>query len=127
MSRKERLKVQELVDAIHRTSGQLSQVARSFGVSTHTIYEYRDKYPAVAQAIIESRLTFDDILLDTAERQLVTAANEGKAWAVQYILNKKGIARGYREVTRQEVTGADGAAQETRIIIQYADANTHTT
>jgi hypothetical protein len=126
MARKERIKVQELIDAIHKTSGQLSQVARTFGVYTSTIYEYRDKYPAVAQAIIESRSNFDDILLDTAERQLAIASNDGKAWAIRYILDKKGEARGYKSVTRQEVTGADGGAIDTKIIIQYADPNPHT-
>ena len=98
-------------------SGQLSNVARALGMSTTAIYDYRDKYPAVAQAIVESRLTFDDILIDTAERRLAEATNEGKAWAIRYVLDKKGESRVYKSVTRQEKTRADGGASETKATV----------
>ena len=126
MARTQRIKPQQLIDTIHKMSGQLSNVARALGMSTTAIYDYRDKYPAVAQAIVESRLTFDDILIDTAERRLAEATNEGKAWAIRYVLDNKGEARGYKKVTRQEITGADGGAIDTKIVIQYADPNPHT-
>ena len=102
----ERLDRQHLIDTIYAKQGVLSQVARALKVSLPTIYNYRDRYTTVAQAIEDARKTFDTELLDEGEIKLREAVRAGQAWAVRYVLSTKGKARGY--VERHEHTGAGG-------------------
>ncbi|MCA9979247.1 MAG: hypothetical protein KDD89_00370 [Anaerolineales bacterium] len=73
------------------------------GVTPWTIYNYRDKYSTVADAIEEARYNLDMSLLDGAEVKLSEAVKQGEAWAIRYVLDKKGHGRGYKEVSRKEV------------------------
>jgi hypothetical protein len=106
MARKEELDWRQLVKVIHAKQGVLSQVARAMDCHLTTIYNYRDRYANVAQAIKDARNTFDTELLDEAEIKLREATRDGAPWAVKYTLSTKGKTRGY--VERQEITGADG-------------------
>jgi len=103
MAGKETLNRKQLIDSIIRNSGIISAVAKEFGVTPWTIYNYRDKYSTVAEAIHEARHNLDTNLLDGAELKLSEAVRNGEAWAIRYVLDKKGNGRGYKEVSRQEV------------------------
>ena len=103
MAGKEALNRKQLIDSILRNKGIISAVAQEMGVTPWTIYNYRDKYSTVADAIEEARYNLDMSLLDGAEVKLSEAVKQGEAWAIRYVLDKKGAKRGYKEVSKQEV------------------------
>jgi transposase len=123
MARTESIDTKRLIASILKNNGIISAVAKDFGVSSYTIYQYRNKYASVAKALEEARYNLDSTLLDGAELKLNEAIRNGEAWAIRYVLKTKGTGRGYIETERREVTGADGQtiAPQT-VIIQYADS-----
>jgi transposase len=123
MARTESIDTKRLIASILKNNGIISAVAKDFGVSSYTIYQYRNKYASVAKALEEARYNLDSTLLDGAELKLNEAIRNGEAWAIRYVLKTKGTGRGYIETERREMTGADGQtiAPQT-VIIQYADS-----
>ena len=119
MAGKEALNRKQLIDSILRNKGIISAVAQEMGVTPWTIYNYRDKYSTVADAIEEARYNLDMSLLDGAEVKLSEAVKQGEAWAIRYVLDKKGAKRGYKEVSKQEVEGSSTV----EVIIKYADSD----
>lgn len=115
----EKLDRTKLIEVIMKKQGVLSQVAREMGVTLPTIYNYRDKYATVAQAIIDARDTFDTELVDEGEIKLREAVRNGEAWAVKYTLSTKGKQRGY--VERQEVTGENGDTIKINVRMTHDD------
>ena len=103
MARTDSIDRRALVDSILKNNGIISAVAKEFGVTAWAIYKYRDKYASVEEAINQARHNLDSALLDGAELKLSEAIRRGDSWAIRYILDKKGEARGYKSVTRQEV------------------------
>lgn len=93
----------EVVDAIISAKGLITKAADLLGCSPRTIYNYRDQYVSVKDAIEEAR----DRQLDHTESKLFDAIDKGDAWAIQMYLRTVGKGRGY--TMREEVTGADGA------------------
>lgn len=100
---KEKLDKNTLIRVIFAKKGFISQVAATLGVDVKTIYNYRDRYPAVAEALAQARNSFDETILDTAEFKLFDAINSGQAWAIRYALDKKGKVRGYNETQSSQV------------------------
>ena len=101
MSR-EKIDRNQLIEAIHAKQGVLSQVARAMGCHLTTIYNYRDRYASVKQAIDDSRNRYDTELLDEAEYKLRESVRNGDAWAVKYVLDKKGKVRGFGDDVKLE-------------------------
>ena len=118
---KPRITKEAVQQAIVKSRGLLSFAAQLLGCDRTTIYNYLEKWPDLKQVVADQR----EGLIDIAESRLLGNSDRGDTTAIIFFLKTQGRNRGY--VERQEITGADGAAQETRIIIQYADANTHTT
>ena len=83
--------------------------AKRLGCEAQTIYNYRDRYPAV-RAEMEQQ---DGEVDDAAEMKLYQAIIAGEPWAVQFRLRTKGKGRGYVERVRQEVSGLDGGPIQT--------------
>jgi hypothetical protein len=87
---------EEIIEAIRHCRGMLSAAARALGVTRKTIYNRRDKSEAIREAIEETR----DFSLDHAELKLLSAVDNGEAWAICFFLKTQGKKRGY--VERQE-------------------------
>lgn len=107
----------DIIAALERNGGMVYLAARALRCSPQTIYNYRDKYPDVAQAIEQVR----GELVDTAELALKRAVLNGEAWAVCFALKTVGKGRGYIE--RQEFTGANGDPIRIEIVETYADTD----
>jgi transposase len=103
MARTETIDHKKLIASILKNNGIVSAIAKEFGVTAFTIYQYRNKYASVAKALEEARYNLDSTLLDGAELKLNEAIRNGEAWAIRYVLKTKGTERGYIETTRQEL------------------------
>ena len=101
---RDELNADTVIKKIHEVKGNLSMVARSFGMSRQTLYTYIKSKPTVQAAVDEARET----MIDNVESALYSAALNGEAWAVCFFLKTQGKSRGY--VERQELTGAGGGA-----------------
>lgn len=113
---------QQIIDAIVESHGKVTLAAKLLGYSRKHIYSLAKEYPEIQQALDDSRNTFDESLLDTAESNLQKALEKNEVWATRYVLDKKGQSRGY--VDRQEITGANG--NELVIKVVYDDYNPKT-
>ena len=96
---------QTLIESIIESGGVLSVAAKAANCTVQTIYNNRDKHEDVADAITTSQAARSVELVDKAERNLLTAIDEGEAWATKYVLSTKGKSRGYTEKTEIEHTG----------------------
>jgi hypothetical protein len=74
------------------------QVAEDLGVAPSTIYRYKARSPAIAEAIWEQ----DERVNDIAESGLIAALGRGEAWAVCFRLKTKAKHRGYIERVEQD-------------------------
>lgn len=106
----------KIVAAIRTAHGKITLAAQIVGCRRETIYEYAKKYKTVQSAIDESRLTFDEGLLDLAEAKLRGAILNDESWAIKYALDKKGAKLGYMDAKRHEITGKDGDAMTFKLI-----------
>jgi hypothetical protein len=102
--------VEQVIEAIRGAKGILTVASNALGCSRTTVHNYVNKYPTVKAAYEEASET----LLDFTEQQLYKQVADGNITAIIFTLKTKGKHRGY--VERQEVTGANGGAIETRII-----------
>jgi hypothetical protein len=107
-------------NAIVKSRGLLSFAAQFLGCERATVYSYLEKWPDLKQVVADQR----EGLIDVAESRLLGNIDRGDTTAIIFFLKTQGRGRGY--VERQEITGADGGAVETKIVIQYADPNPHT-
>ena len=89
--------------------------AKELGCEAQTIYNYRDRYPAV-RAEMEQQ---DGEVDDAAEMVLYKAIMAGEPWAVQFRLRTKGKGRGYVERVQNEVSGQDGGPVVIKVV--YGD------
>lgn len=98
-----RLSDQDIIEAVNRSNGLISIAAKALKCSRQAIYERAKRSPKIATAIEEA----SEMILDVGESRLFKAVLAGDRWAVEFLLSRKGKARGY--ATRTEMTGADGA------------------
>ena len=108
---------EKLIEVIHSKQGVVSAVADALGVTRGAIYDAAKRWQSVQTAIDEARIDWDAGLLDEAEHKLREEVRQGKAWAVRYVLDKKGKARGYVESKSLDVA-SDG---QMKVIVEYAD------
>jgi len=99
----------QVIDALKETKGMVYLAAKRLGCEAQTIYNYRDRYPAV-RAEMEQQ---DGEVDDAAEMKLYQAIIAGEPWAVQFRLRTKGKGRGYVERVQQEVSGPNGGPIQT--------------
>ena len=115
MAKKSAHTTAEIIAALNTGNGYVSKVASILKVSPRTVYNYRDKYPSVAdawEAIRESRHDF-------VENALHKAISEGNVTAIIFYLKTQAKERGY--VERQEITGKDGDV--IRVTLKNNDAD----
>ena len=103
MAGKAKFTQQQVIDALKETKGMVYLAADRLGCEAQTIYNYRDRYPAV-KAEMEAQ---DGKIDDIAEMKLYQAIMAGESWAVQFRLRTKGKGRGYTERTEHSVTIED--------------------
>lgn len=115
MGSRQKFTQQQVIDALKETKGMVYLAADRLGCEAQTIYNYRDRYPAV-KAEMEAQ---DGKIDDIAEMKLYQALLAGESWAVQFRLRTKGKHRGYVEKSVTEVTGKDGDALTIRL--QWGD------
>ena len=106
MGTKQRYTQAQVIAALRDTKGMVYLAAKKLGCEAQTIYNYRDRYPAV-RAEMEQQ---DGEVDDAAEMKLYQAIIAGEPWAVQFRLRTKGKGRGYVERVQQEVSGPNGGA-----------------
>ena len=94
----------QVIAALRETKGMVYLAAKRLGCEAQTIYNYRDRYPAV-RAEMEQQ---DGEVDDAAEMKLYQAIIAGEPWAVQFRLRTKGKGRGYVERVEQDIRGKDG-------------------
>ena len=111
MTTKQRYTQAQVIAALRETKGMVYLAAKKLGCEAQTVYNYRDRYPAV-RAEMEQQ---DGEVDDAAEMVLYKAIMAGEPWAVQFRLRTKGKGRGYVERVQNEVSGPDGG--ELHIII----------
>ena len=96
------MNAKEIEKAIHDKRGNVSAVARHFGVTRKTLYKRINKSPKLQEALVEARNT----MLDNAETTLYDEAINGNITALIFFLKTQGKSRGYTE--RQEVEHGGG-------------------
>ncbi len=103
MTTRQRFTQQQIIEALKATKGMVYLAAERLGCEAQTVYNYRDRYPAVRAAMELEDGKIDDI----AEMKLYQAIMAGESWAVQFRLRTKGKGRGYTERTEHSVTIED--------------------
>lgn len=124
MADKQRYAVTQVIAAIQAADGLLTEAARRLGCSRQTVYKYAEKHPDVAQAIEEAR----EILLGTAECELVKHIRGGNLTAIIFFLKCHGKSRGYIERPRLVSPTPEAAEPEvdtSEVLVIDVGANGH--
>lgn len=98
----ERYTVDQVIEAIRASSGIISLAAQKLRCSRQTVYDYKNKYPAIVAACEET----EEETLDLAEAVLKKQIQAENMTAVIFYLKTKGKKRGYTE--RVEASGPNG-------------------
>lgn len=93
-----------MAESIVRNRGQLEVVADELGLTVRAIYNYRDRYPVVKDALEETR----ERTYEVVKRRLLDLIDEGNVAATIFWLKTQGRDKGWSE--RYELTGPNGAA-----------------
>ena len=96
---------EQIIEAVIKTDGSLSEAAALLGCDCRTLYNYRSEFEEVAQAIDDARENHDCETGDLAESKLRTLIEEGNWPAIKFALSTKFKSRGYTEKTEIEHTG----------------------
>jgi len=107
--------VDQMVAAIKANKGMVYNAAKALDCHVQTVYNYRDKYPAVRKALDAEKNSF----VSLAYLRLFEAVDRGDSWAVPFVLKTLGKDQGFTE--RQEVTGNNG--DPVSITISYENSN----
>ena len=88
-------RVRDYRDALERTHGYPSQAALLLGVGPSAVTNMMTRHPELrnfSETLQKGRQAY---LLDTAENALKKAVEKGASWAVRYVLDSLGAARGF--------------------------------
>jgi hypothetical protein len=88
----------KVIEALRLHHGLLVPAADHLGCARQTLYNYAEKYPAVAEVLAEERERF----IDLAAQGLYHHLEEQAPWAIALVLRTFGKSRGF--VDRQELT-----------------------
>lgn len=92
-----KISIDQIEGAIIEASGNIAQVARTFGMSRGAIHYRIDNSPKLQKVLADSRET----MLDNAESVLYKKVLEGSTPELIFFLKTQGKARGY--VERSEI------------------------
>lgn len=99
----------EAIEAIRDSRGFVTVIAKRLGCSRRHVYNLRDKYVSVAEALEDER----EKTKDWVESKIVQRMDEGSDTMLIFYAKTQMKDRGY--VERQEVTGADGGPIVTKV------------
>jgi len=116
-----RPKAQELIQRIDEKRGNISAIARSFGVERATVYRWIENTATAKTALEDARET----MIDNAESMLYKKVLEGSTAELIFFLKTQGRHRGY--VERAEVTGKDGGALQIEYVNDWRSVPEETT
>jgi hypothetical protein len=103
---------QQLIDAIKKSKGNVSAVARAYDVSRTTVYAWMNSYSTVLQALEDERET----MVDIAESALYKNVVNGDNSAIFYVLNNSPAAKRRGWGPRQEIEhSGDGLTIKVRL------------
>lgn len=105
----------QVIKAIEGTFGIKQVACNRLGCVHATLNNYIARYPSVRVAYEHER----GRLVDMAQSKLVEMVNNGDPWAVKFVLSTLGKHEGF--VERQEVTGADGGAMRSEVVVTWDD------
>lgn len=91
MPRKIKRSKAEVLAAIPGSGGIVSKIAKRLGIGRRTLFEYRQRWPEVEEAITDAT----EAGLDFAETQLMNLIESGDIKAIMYYLDNKGRGRGW--------------------------------
>jgi len=111
-------KVAELLEQIERTRGNVSAIARAYGVSRTAVYHWINASPTLMSALDDGRERMVDDAESVLYKQVVQDQN---MQAVMYVLNNSPQAKRRGWGPRQEHTGADGGPVEVHQIAAEID------
>lgn len=102
--------IKGLKGAIEKSRGNISIVAKSFGVSRTTVYNFLSKHPEMKRCLEDER----EKMIDNVESALYNQALDGNTTAMIFFLKTQGKTRGYIE--RTELTGAEGGQVVLKVV-----------
>jgi hypothetical protein len=98
MASEQKYTKEQVIDAIKRSRGFISQAAKILKCTNATVYHYKERYSEVEDAIKNER----ESLLDFAESKLLENINNNDNAAIIFFLKTQGKHRGYSE--REQIT-----------------------
>ena len=105
----------DVLVALEKSLGIVTTACQKVGIDRTTFYRYVNEDPQFAESV----KAIDDVALDFAESSLHKQIQAGVPASTIFYLKTKGKRRDYIE--RSEVTGKDGGALETKIVVEYLD------
>lgn len=106
MAANRNITLEQVVNTLRETNGNIALTGRKLGVTRQAIKYYVDNYATAKQAHDEAAAYVSDI----AEGHLVNAVMKGNLEQVKYWLENKARDRGYGARYNVEVSGKDGGA-----------------
>jgi transposase-like protein len=97
------LSIELLRRVLPENNGNFSAIARSFGVSRQSVWDFVRRYPELEQLANDSRET----LVDEAEDKLLAAVRKGAPWAISLVLTTRGRKRGYVKEADVNIKGVN--------------------
>jgi len=111
MANRCKYKQSDIIDAVKQSENGLpSEVADILECCDATVYNYRNKYPAIQEAFASKKERRKDFV----EGELYKQIKRGNIAAIIFYLKTQAKDRGY--VERQEVTGAEGSHIVVRLV-----------
>ena len=104
MAYKRKPKTNELVAKIGEARGNISAIARAYGVNRRAVYDWIESSEQAKQALTDERFA----MVDTAVSKLAEKIDEGDNSAIFYMLNNSPEAKQMGWGNRIEHTGAEG-------------------
>jgi hypothetical protein len=98
MASEQKYTKEQVIDAIKRSRGFISQAAKILKCTNATVYHYKERYSEVEEAIKNER----ESLLDFAESKLLENINNNDNAAIIFFLKTQGKHRGYSE--KEQIT-----------------------
>ncbi len=99
--RKAKLTVATVDDQLNKAFGNISVVAKAFGVTRSAVYDFIKRHPTLKRTMEDAR----EKLVDDAESALHAAVLNKEGWAVCFTLKTIGKDRGYIERRQIEHSG----------------------
>jgi len=109
----EKFTKEQMIAMARECKGMAYVMARRLGCAVKTVYNYRDRYDEVREAMEHEDGMVDDI----AELKLFEAIKDGQAWAIRFRLKHKGKGRGYSEKREIDVTSNGEGIERTVLIL----------